>query len=67
MGDNACIPSCDSPTGGKSHYHKFEPRFDVFEKPIEYGPAPFQIKKKKIYVHDICVRCGKVVSVKNKN
>lgn len=46
---------------------RFEPRYDVGEPKIHgkitgYDlPAVLEASKPKTYIHDICIRCGKIV------
>ena len=50
----------------KAHGHRFEGRYDCKLPPLEFtklsGAADaIEALKDKIYVHDICIYCGKII------
>ena len=52
--------------------HEYEPRYDLVMPPKLAnfgfaGPAGIEAFKNKVYIHDICVRCGDVVKRKTEN
>lgn len=69
MADERGQRMTDNCPSGYFGAHKFQPRFDLGPstwKPESYvgfrAAEHIEAYREKIYVHDICVRCGKIIN-----